>query len=187
MKKKKFTFTAREAKLFAVLGVIILGFCYYKFFYVNLQDQIKRLNAERDAEISQTQSLSKRIAQVESMRRSLEENRDEMLDIPIPDYDNGKAVTKELERILSGTDSYSLSFTSISHNDYIAQRPVRISFSTESYASARAILTKLDASELFNQISDVSFNMGQGNFDEDGNYHSSCSVGLNITYFEVDG
>ena len=187
MKKKKFKLSPREVGLFAVLCLILLGFCYYKFFYVNIQDQIKELNANRDAEISQTNTLSKRIALVESMRKSLEENRDGMLKNPIPKYDNGKAVTKELEKVLSVTDSYSLNFSSITHNDYIAQRPVRISFSADSYSTARAIVTRLDSSESFNQISDVSINMEQGSFDEDGNYSAPCTVSMNITYFEVDG
>lgn len=187
MKTKKFKLSPREAVLFAVLGLILLGFCYYKFFYTNIQDQIKNLNASRDAEISQTQTLSKRVALVESMRRSLEENKDGTLQNPIPAYDNGKAVTKELEKVLSVTENYSLNFSAITHNDYIAQRPVRISFSADSYNTARAIISRLDSSEFLNQISDVSINMEQGSFDEDGNYSAPCSVNMNITYFEVDG
>lgn len=187
MKTKKFKLSSREAVLFVVLGVILLGFCYYKFFYVNIQDQIKNLHASRDSEISQTNTLAKRVALVESMRRSMEENKDGMLKDPIPDYDNGKAVTKELEKVLSVTESYSLNFSGITHNDYIAQRAVRISFTANSYDTARAIITRLDGSKFFNQISDVSFNMNQGSFDENGDYLAPCSVSMNITYFEVDG
>ena len=184
--KKKTKLSSREKILFVLLGVIILGFCYYKFFYTNIQDQIKVLNTDRDFEASQTNTLASRVALVNSMRKSLEESKSGEMN-PIPEYDNGKAVTKGMEKILSATDSYSLNFSAITHNDYIAERTVRVSFTTGSYEASRAIVSKLNDSEFFNQISDVSFSMEKGSFDEDGNYNAPCSVNLIITYFEVDG
>lgn len=186
MKEKK-KISTRETLLFAVLGILVLGLCYYKFFYMHIQGQIATLEADRDFEQSQITTLNSRVALVNSMRDSVDASKSEVLADPLPEYDNGKSVIKELNRILAATDTYSLNFAAITHNDYIAERPVQITFKSPSYKAARTIISKLNSSEYFNQISDVSMNVEKGSYDEDGNYNASCSVSLTITYFEVDG
>lgn len=186
MKTKK-KISTKETILFVILGVLVLGLCYYKFFYTNINGQIAQLQADKQFEQTQTKTLATRVALVQSMRESVDVSRSGELDEPIPEYDNGKAVIKELNRILASTETYSLNFSPINHNDYIAERPVKISFTTPSYESSRAIVTRLNGSEFFNQISDVSFTEEKGSYDADGNYNAPCSVTLTITYFEVDG
>jgi len=185
MKKNKLS--SRELGLLVFLGLIVLGFCYYRFFYLNVTSQIATLKADMEMEQTQTATLSARVGQVDAMRESVDEAKSGALSEPIPAYDNGKNVIKELNKILASTENYSLNFYTLTHNDYIAERPVQINFTSASYKAARAIISRLNSSEYFNQISDVSFNMAQGTYDEEGNYNCPCSVTLTITYFEVDG
>ena len=185
-KKNGKNLSSREKLLLAVLGVMILALCYIKFFLDPVRAKTAEYLSQAESEKVQTASLQSRVTKVVSMRKAIDEAKTEAREPQyVPQYDNSKPVVSELNRILSGSTGYSLSFGVLSRNDYIVERPIQISFTADSYQDARKILTELHDSSFMNMIYDVSFSDSAAVASRSSE-DKGCSMELMITYFEAD-
>lgn len=87
----------------------------------------------------------------------------------------------ELNAILSTAADYDLRFGDMTllEGDYIYRRPVTMTFRTDTYAQARAIIDALHDSRNINLISDVQVAMQE----TDGK--AGVQVSMTVTYYEL--
>lgn len=170
--------TTREWMLLALLGVILLVSGYMLLFYMPQ-------TAERDRCISETESCR---MEIEAARLRLEEKHrmerelEELFaaDVPplsIADYDNLQPVMFELNSILASAQDYSLSFSTVDTSQTIVRRSISMSFTTDTYASAKTVLQQLHDSAFRCMLDSVNINVGRGEV-------RGVSVSGNIVFFE---
>lgn len=173
-------FTNREKVLLVILAVLLIVIGYFKLILEPINNNIETYQADAAAEQDEILQNTVILTRMKQMQHELEEIYAADDAKPLPDFDNSEKLLVELNRILSASDDYSLSFSQVRRldGDYIVCRPVSLSFHTDTYQAARALIDALAASDAINQISDLSMTMSDGS---DG-----VRVSLTITYFELD-
>ena len=170
--------TTREWLLLALLGVLLLVSGYMLLFYMPQ-------TAQRDRCL---QEAADRRVEIEAAQLRLEEKRrmEQELEalfssgtppLSIADYDNLQPVMFELNAILAATEDYSLSFSTVDASQPIVRRSISMSFTTGSYASAKAVLQQLHDSAFRCMLDSVTITLGQGERD-------AVSVSGSIVFFE---
>ena len=172
--------TKRELAMLLVLVVLVIVLGYYKLILEPINDQITDYRAQTVAEQTELDTDLVRAAQMEKMKKVVEESKAEGVVKTIPTYDNSAQLLQELYRVLGSAAKYSLDFSAgTEQEDYIIRRPITLEFQTGTYAQARAIIDALSDSQNLNQISDVNITTDQG---ENKNMVQTHLV---ITYYEV--
>lgn len=174
-------FTTREKALLVILAVLLIGIGYFKLLLEPVNDRITAYQTDMAAEQDEILQNTAILARMREMQTELEQIHAAGNVKPLPAYDNADALLVELNTILSRSTNYSLNFgrtAVLDDSPYILRRPLSLSFTSESYAQARAILDSLHDSDNINQISDLSIT-----FQKD----DPVSVTLTITYFELVG
>ena len=141
-----YTFSKREKVLLVVLALILVGVAWFMLVYQGTA----REAASLDAQIANVQTeiavSNGRAAQVEQMRREIEQRKEAgMQPSVVPDYDNLAPLMAELNRVLSGTSSYSMSFDEVdaaSGGAYV-MRGIEFTFENASFAQAEATVESL--------------------------------------------
>ena len=83
----------------------------------------------------------------------------------------------ELNSILASTQDYSLSFSTVDASQTIVRRSISIAFTTDSYASAKAVLQQLHDSAYRCMLDSVNLNLGR-------DAQSPVTVSGTIVFFE---
>lgn len=190
-------FTTREKVLLVILAVLIIGIGYFKLLLEPINNGIaeyQSMTASEQDEIMINTALVQKKKQMEAELEALFAEGDPT---PIPVYDNSAVLLVELHQILDSAADYTLNFTGTSPMDvsYLIRRPVSLTFQTQTYAQARAIIDKLHDSDNVNCISDLSIQISNGRSDnldgvlewlrgdvESDDY--AVSVSMVITYYE---
>lgn len=187
--------TAREWMLLGVLGIMLVVTGYILLFYNPMTSERDRCISETETCRMQIEAANLRIEDKHRMERELEELfAAEVPPIGIPDYENLKPVMFELNSILSGARSYNLSFSTVDTSQTIVRRSISMSFTTGSYASAKAILEQLHDSGYRCMMDNVSINFSGDGYrsgwwgDLWGNpeeyIEENVSVNATIVFFE---
>ena len=172
--------STREKVMLLVLAVIVIALGYFKLIYEPINDQVADYKSLTEQEQTENATLAARLAQMRKMEKAVEELKATGEVKAIPKYDNSGRLMRELYRILEDTNEYSLDFSARTTVDsYIVLRPVTLSFQTDTYAQARAIIDALSDSDNLNQISDLNIRYGSGQNSD------KVVTDLVITYFEV--
>ena len=151
--------SSRDRVLLVVLAVLLIGVCYYMFFYQPTQAELQSL-ARQISEVEDQTNVA--LAKANSMK-GMQEELDEILSRPadeiteIAPYDNAKVVMTQLNGILSASENYSLSFKDPDiQKDGTVRRVVEMSFDCSDYNSAKTIIKALSSNRwrcLINSIS----------------------------------
>ena len=141
--------SSRDAFLLVFLVVLIVGSCWYMFFYTPLQEEIMDIQsktAQLDTEIATaTAKVSKMKAMQDEVDTVLAQPADQITEIA--PYDNATVVIAQLNGILAASEEYSLTFRDVAVNDDgTVRRVINMSFKCEDYASARSIVNALSKS-----------------------------------------
>lgn len=170
--------TAREWMLLALLGVILLISGYMLLFYIPQTTERDRCIAETETCQIEIEAARLRLDEKRRMERELEELfAAETPPLSIADYDNLKPVMFELNSILASTQDYSLSFSTVDASKTIVRRSISIAFTTDSYASAKAVLQQLHDSAYRCMLDSVNLNLGR-------DAQSPVTVSGTIVFFE---
>lgn len=170
--------TTREWMLLALLGVILLVSGYMLLFYMPQTAERDRCVGETEACRTEIEAARLRLEEKRRMERELEELFSaETPPLSIADYDNLQPVMFELNSILSSTEDYSLSFSTVDASQAIVRRSITITFTTGTYESAKAVLQQLHDSAFRCMLDSVNISTGQGERD-------TVSVNGNIVFFE---
>ena len=76
-------------------------------------------------------------------------------------YDNLQSVMLELHTILADTRDYSLSFGTVDASQSIVRREISVSFTSDSYNAAKAVLRRLHGSLYRCMLNDITISLGQ--------------------------
>ncbi|MDD2955835.1 MAG: type II secretion system protein GspM [Oscillospiraceae bacterium] len=177
-------FSKREKVLLAVLAALLLVVFYYTQVWVPYTEGIAQARADQTAaedEILVQEALAQRR---DSMETELQELLAQGADAtPIPEFDNAKNVMKVLNTVLAQATSYTLSFKdlAISEDSSLVRRSVSMTFSSESYAEAKAILTSLQECGYRCQLGNLAI-------EPEGDLRTSpVHVTLSVVFFESNG
>ena len=170
--------TAREWMLLALLGVILVVSGYMLLFYMPMTAERDRCVGETESIRTQTEAAQLRLEEKRRMERELEALFSaDSPPLSIADYDNLQPVMFELNAILSGTEDYSLSFSTVDASQPIVRRSISMTFATGSYDSAKAVLQQLHDSDYRCMLDSVSLSLGQG-------AQGPVTVSGDVVYFE---
>ena len=179
MKKSKLS--GKDGILLLFLGILLIGVIYYLTFYSPLQKELTELSNQSVEVDSQIDIASAKVVSMNSMQTEV----DEILSRPadqiteIAPYDNAKVVMTELNSILSRSLEYKLTFSDPRiENNGTVRRSVSLSFTCDSYATAKSIISDLAGSRWRCLITSLSVN-SNGSIAEE-----PVAVTASITFFE---
>jgi len=168
----------RERTLLIIFAVLLAGALYYLFFLSPLQTKTTQVAGEISDAEDNLDTAQIKLQKKKSMQDELDKIFADANGNPtkIPDYDNVQAVIKELNKILSESEQYSLDFGDLEDSaNSIVRRPVGMNFSCSSYDAVRSILEQLGSSEYRSLITDVSITNNQ---QTSQNYTSAGNSGV---------
>lgn len=128
---RKGALSVREYILVGVLVLLLLGVCYYLFYYTPLQDDIQSINVEKDQVVMQITEATRKYESMSTMQAELDEifGDGKKKVTEIAPYDNAKVVMTELNGILGQSQNYRLSFSDpLIGADGTVRRNVSMSF-----------------------------------------------------------
>lgn len=170
--------TPREWMLLGVLLILVVVVGYITLFYMPTTDARDAALAEADSCRQQTELAQVRLEDKRRMERELDEIFEQNPDpLSLPDYDNLQPLMVELNSILRATQNYSLSFASVNASQRIVRREISMSFTCDSYATAKLVLRRLHDSMYRCMLNNLTISRGR-----DAN--SPATVSGSIVFFE---
>lgn len=151
--------SARDRFLLIFLVVILIGVCYYLFFYKPLQADLQHIATQSSETDLLIQTSMAKVSSMDGMQKELDEifSRPESEITEIAPFDNAKVVMSQLNGILSASEEYKLSFQDpVIEDNGTVRRNVSMEFLCKDYNSAKAITKSLSASHwrcLINSLS----------------------------------
>lgn len=156
-----YTFSRREKALLLIFAILLLAIVWFVFVYQRTTNEITRLDSEISATQIQVSADRERVDQLDMMRNVIEQRKAEGAEPTVmPDYDNMRALMTELNGIMRSTQTYSLSFDEVVHEegaDHV-DRGVRIDYTVASYRNAESIVKALAGGTYPCRIDSVSIN-----------------------------
>lgn len=178
--------TAREKVLLSILGVLLVGVLYYLLFYVPMTNRTKDLQSEiadLESQIATSQARGQKMQHMEAELKTIFEKN------PNPPalarYDNSNALMSQLNAILAAASSYNLTFAAVDTSTPVISRGINLTFTAESYFTARSILDQIQNGKYRCLIRDLSVTIGGGRMiDGTGGTSHTVFVTANLTYYE---
>lgn len=174
----KRSLTAREWILLGVLAAVAAVSGYVMLFYLPVTAQRDAAREETELCRLQVEAAQVRLEEKRRMERELKDLfAGEVEPVRLANYDNLQPVMLELNTVLSGTEDYSLSFSTVDTSQTIVRRSISLSFTSGSYEAARATLRQLCGSAYRCLLDSVDLSIGR----ESG---GSVSVNGVLLFFE---
>ena len=141
----------RERTLLIIFAVLLAGALYYLFFLSPLQTKTTQVAGEISDAEDNLDTAQIKLQKKKSMQDELDKIFADANGNPtkIPDYDNVQAVIKELNKILSESEQYSLDFGDLEDSaNSIVRRPVGMcsAFITRKTSGCRTLPGRLQIS-----------------------------------------
>lgn len=180
--------STRDRFLLIFLLVLLIGVCYYLFYFKPLQTELANIDTqiqelEAEIEVSMT-----KIGSMNSMQAELDEilSRPESEITEIAPFDNAKVVMTQLNGIVRSSENYSLSFKDPEiQDDGTVRRIVSMTFSCKDYASAKSIIQALSSSRWRCLITSVAIASETESRDVTADIMTQpVSVSASIVFFE---
>ena len=138
--------SSREKILLIILAVLLVGALYYFFVQEPVTSGIQ--NAKDGISEAQMQSdiLQVKYDQKMKMLNELEQIKAAGDPQLVPEYDNLEQIMAFLNRTLSGTQDFSISFDSLapSKDSKVVRRSARMTFTCKGYAEAKSVVSDLE-------------------------------------------
>lgn len=178
-------FTMRENIFLVALAVLFLGLFYYLAVAKPVFAETARCVAEQgsiEEELSvELMMAAKKKQMLEAMEKTPSTAKGD-----IYAYNNLKNEMTELYGILSGTVSYNIGFSEARALGTIVRRDISVSFQTDSYAGAEAVLEQMENSRYRSMIKDVELSSGTGRGQSAGmSKADTVNVSVVITFYET--
>lgn len=186
--------SVREKLLLALLIVILVISGYISLFYMPMTSERDRCIGEAEQCRIQTEAAQVRLEDKRRMERELEEIfSGDTAPVSIASYNNLQPVMRELNEILRLARNYSLNFGTVDASQTVVRRQISISFTTDSYASAKEVLSRLHDSAFRCMLNNISVSLGRRNedrwdpgfwLDSWDDWDGDVAVSGTIVYFE---
>ncbi len=166
----------REKFMMGILVLMLAILGYYYLFYVPTTTEIMLCKQDTVAVEDQIYAAQVKAAKMQKMQKEIDAilagESGEVKELPA--YDNRQNVMNSLSNILSVTDSYNVTFSSVSEADGIIRRNINLNYQCVGYDTAKTVLEQIYNSEYTCLIKNVSLSQGNGSY----------MVTLTLTYFE---
>ncbi len=172
-------FTTREKVLMVILALIILASAYYLLVFapskdaiVSSQSQVSQLESELTIQQAKAIQVSNMQNELDQKKSSGEQAKETL------SYDASPVIMRELNNIMAGTKTYTLSFADAeeSEDGNAIRCSVGVSFSTKNYASAKRVVDELVNNKYTSLVTDFAITTS----DDDGTATGTAT----IVYFE---
>ena len=182
--------SSREVFMLIILVVLVVGSCWYMFFYTPLQNEILDIQAKSAQLDTDIATAAAKAAKMKSMQEEVDailaRPADEITEIA--PYDNATVVIAQLNGILSASEEYNLTFRDVAVNsDGTVRRVINMTFLCESYASARSIVDALSGSHWRCIVNSVNMSVPTKEIDRDdvpNIMKYPVEVTAQVTFFE---
>lgn len=182
-----YTFSAREKFMLAILAFVGIAIAWYQFIFVNYQNQMNSLESELatvEEEILLSQS---RAEALRTMKAKVEEYKAQGIDpMLLPAFDNTKSLMAYLNGVLSSSTGYSMSFDNpaVSEDDGSVHRVGTISYTADSYKSARSIAESIARGPYACQVTALSISDESSQATKSGKSSEAVSASLQVIFLE---
>ena len=182
--------SSREVVMLIILVVLVVGSCWYMFFYTPLQNEIMDIQAKSVQLDTDIATAAAKAAKMKSMQDEVDailaRPADEITEIA--PYDNATVVIAQLNGILSASEEYNLTFRDVAVNsDGTVRRVINMTFRCESYASARSIVDALSGSHWRCIVNSVNMSVPKKEIERDdvpNIMKYPVEVTAQVTFFE---
>lgn len=175
------TFTNREKTLLMILVVMLLGVAYHLAIQTPVSERIQNAQAAESAASDEMTLETIKATKMKKMQTVIDA-ADDSTKAEIPIYDNLEKVMLQLDAILGTTTDYSLNFDEITKSNNLIYRPIKMTFTCQSYNAAKTVLTNLNNCKYRCMLDDIS--VGTTSKDSTNISNSEVEVNLTITFIE---
>lgn len=154
-------FSLREKVLLVILALLLLTCVYYVLVAKPVQETLLSASQRQSEADSQMTIASAQLEKMHHMQSALAQ-LDQSAQADVPDYDNAKNVVELLNRAMTMTDEYTLSFQPVTTEGSIVSRTVQMTFRCGGYATSKSILQTLLDSDYRCRITSMSVSCSQG-------------------------
>lgn len=180
-----YTFSPREKLMLAILAFVGIIIAWYQFVFVNFQNQINSLDAEIATVQDEIVVSQSRAQALQSMKEMVEEYEAKGIDpMLLPAYDNTQNLMAYLNGVLATSTGYSMSFDNpaVSEDDGSVHRDGTITYTADSYESARSIAEAIARGPYPCQVS--ALGVTDGSATSKGASGSLVTASLQVTFLE---
>lgn len=175
------SFTKREKIVIFILAIALLIGFYFIVIHYPVKTRLEEIAIEK-ADVEDQTTIS--MAVLENYKK-MKTELDEILAMPedkltyMPEYDNVETLTFYFNTVFAGT-APNLSFSSVSIDGNIASRTISFNFTSDSYQSAKKILTLLTGTGYRCLMQNVTISPTEGDIERD-----ELRVSGNIVFYEL--
>lgn len=177
------SFTKREKIVLAVVAVVLLIGLYFWQIHYPVKTRLEEIEAEKLTVEDETSLATMMATQYQMMKEEL----DEIFALPedqisvMPEFDNKENLTFIFDSVFADT-APDLRFDAVRIEGNIAMRSISFSFSADSWAAAKEILTLLTTTGYRCQLQNLSLSPEGGSVAD-----SPLRVSGNIVFYELVG
>lgn len=172
-------FSLRERVLMVILALLLLACVYYILVEKPVQDTLMSASQRQSEAESQLTVASAQLKRMNQMQSALEQ-LGQSAQADVPDYDNVKNVVELLNRAMSMTDEYNLTFQPVTTEGAIARRAIQMDFRCDNYATAKQVMQTLLDSGYRCRITAMNVTCAQGSDIS----RDEVTVSAGVTFYE---
>ena len=175
------SFSTREKVLLLILAIIILGAVYFMVIVKGTSETIQA-NTTETAEVEAKVKLGNTLlSQRQAMKKELDKLGSTASLPVIGTYDNLTAEVDELNSILSGVESYDISYSAPRVSDTTVRRECTVKFTMADTSEVIDVVKKLQNGKWNCQVTDVTVSAAMNSDNSIKNVTGS----MTITYYET--
>ena len=185
-----YTFSRREKALLLVLAIILLVVVWFVFVFQRTTNEINRLDSEISVVDTNTTVASAQVGRMHAMQATIDKYKESGVAArPVPAFDNMTPLMTELNGIMAGTTTYTLSFDDLdteTSQEYVL-RGVTADFGCNSVAEAESVVAALAKGTFPCSIDSVSINdntAGRVSRVSGVTGSGAVSASVHVTFFE---
>lgn len=185
-----YTFSRREKALLLVLAIILLIVVWFVFVFQRTTNEINRLDSEISVVDTNTTVASAQVGRMHAMQATIDKYKESGVAArPVPAFDNMTPLMTELNGIMAGTTTYTLSFDDLdteTSQEYVL-RGVTADFGCNSVAEAESVVAALARGSFPCSIDSVSINdstAGRVSRVSGVAGSGAVSASVHVTFFE---
>lgn len=155
----KKSLSTREIILIALLVIIAIVGAYMIFWYTPMAEKTNAAKVQAEELQNQVADSEIKLIRLNQMTSELQKLKNSGKEThAIGKYNNLNNEIDELNDILNKTNNFKLAFGDADVSDSVVKRTVTLSFTSNNYAEAKAVLTDLANSENRCMITDLKVN-----------------------------
>jgi len=175
-------FSNREKVLLVILALLLVACVYYILVEKPVSETLLDASQRQSAAESELTIASAQLEKMHQMQAALA-TLDPSAQADVPDYDNAKNVVNLLNKAMTMTDEYTLTFHPVVKDGAIARRSVQMDFRCGGYQTGKRILQTLLDSDYRCRITAMSVSCKQGQDIRE----EEVIVNATVTFYEFIG